>query len=159
MHRGHDHHDHGEMGGHAHPAHAPVGHNGAPRAAQWQTPHVPDGDPQPPGKAPSEPDLDLVEAAFVEGFAATSDPTSFLRLARVKFEGIAADGARLALLRVEVERVTDVGSLSPRLQGGFGYDPLPARLVSSRKRLSFVYFDGAAPRHLDLAEATALGDA
>ena len=33
-----------------------------------------------------EPDLDLVEMAFVEGFATAKDPASFLRLARIPFE-------------------------------------------------------------------------
>ena len=42
--------------------------------------------------APSEPDLDLIEAAFVDGFSAASDPTSFLRLAQVPFELTTADG-------------------------------------------------------------------
>ncbi len=146
MHRGHD---------HFHDAAGDVGHNSAAPVLQWQTPHVPAGQDAP--TAPSrEPDLDLVEDAFVESFAQASDPTSFLRLAHVRFEGIAEDGAHLALLRVEVEQVADVGSLSPRLQGGFGYDPLPARLVSRRKRLRFVYFDGRAQRTLDLAAATTL---
>ncbi len=45
-----------------------------------------------PGTA--EPDLDKVEKAFVDGFLAATDPTSFLRLARVPFE-MAADGAGL----------------------------------------------------------------
>jgi hypothetical protein len=42
---------------------------------------------------------------------------SFLRLARVPFEGTAADGAKLALLRVEVDSVADVGSITPHLGG------------------------------------------
>ena len=37
-----------------------------------------------PARAP-EPDFDLVEAAFVTGFASAPDPTSFLRLARIPF--------------------------------------------------------------------------
>jgi len=50
-----------------------------------------------------------VEAAFFEGFLGASDTTSFLRLARVPFEGTADDGARLVLLRVEVDSVADIG--------------------------------------------------
>jgi hypothetical protein len=93
----------------------------------------------------------------VEGFLATTDATSFLRLARVPFEGTAADGAGLALLRVEVDSVADVGSITPHLGGAsFRYDPLPARMVSRRKRLRLVYFDGQKPRLLDLAEALSL---
>jgi hypothetical protein len=57
--------------------------------AQWQTPHNP-GE-QPP--APREPDLDKVEAAFIDGFIDAPDPVSFLRLGRIPFEMIAAGGA------------------------------------------------------------------
>ena len=121
---------------------------------QWQTPHRNDAAPNSEGRHRAETDLDLVEAAFVEGFLAASDATSFLRMARVPFEGTAADGVKLALLRVEVDSVADVGSITPHLGGAsFRYDPLPARMISRRKRLRLVYFDGQKPRMLDLAEA------
>jgi hypothetical protein len=123
--------------------------------AQWQTPHRDRA--QDKTVRPAEPDLDLVEAAFVEGFTEASDPTSFLRLAQIPFEAVADDGAKLALLRVEVEAVTDVGSLTPHLGGGsMRFDPLPARMVSRRKRLRFMYFDGTTLRPLDLAQVKAL---
>ena len=123
--------------------------------AQWQTPHHKHAQDKVVRRA--EPDLDLVEAAFAEGFAEASDPTSFLRLAQIPFEAVADDGAKLALLRVEVEAVTDVGSLTPHLGGGsMRFDPLPARMVSRRKRLRFMYFDGTTLRPLDLAQARAL---
>ena len=102
-------------------------------------------------------DLDLVTAAFVDGFGAAADPTSFLRLAKVPFEATATDGAKLALLRVEIDAVTDVGAVTPHLGGAsFRYDPLPGKMVSRRKRLRLVYFDGRGLRMLDLAEATKL---
>ncbi|WP_018389134.1 hypothetical protein [Ancylobacter sp. FA202] len=164
MHRGHDHHhhDHG-AGGHSHAethshAHA-HGHNHghSPRpAAQWQTPHL----PQPPEAAEEpghEPDLDLVEKAFVEGFASASDPTSFLRLARVPFDAVTVEGTRVSLLRVETGETTDIGAVMPHLGGGsFRYDPLPAAMTSRRRTLRFVYFDGAAALPLTLAQVRAL---
>jgi hypothetical protein len=158
MHRGHDHQHFGGSGGpHGHP-HADIGHNGSPRpSAQWQTPHLSPEETARIEQRPAEPDIDLVEASFVESFTTASDPTSFLRLARVAFEGTAPDGAHLALLRVEMDKVADVGSLSPRLHGTFGYNPLPAQLVSRRTRLRFIYFDGNATRALNLSEAVALG--
>ena len=147
----HDHSDHDHD--HAHDAaHAGPGHNHVqpPRAvAQWQTPHKPQGEE----RAAGEPDLDKVEAAFVESFLASSDAASFLRLARIPFEMQAADGRRLQLLRVEIEALTDVGSLTPHLGGeSFRYDPLPAGLVSQRRRLRFIYFDGSALRPLSFSE-------
>ncbi len=154
MHRGHDHnHDFGGAGA----IHFGPGHNHArspQRVVQWQRPHLDDA--QPHGSDAhdhAEPDLDLVETAFVEAFAHAPDPTSFLRLAQVPFEATAPDGARLALLRVEVDAVTDVGSVMPHLGGStFRYDPLPARMVTRRRRLRFVYGDGRTTRALNFAE-------
>ncbi|MDU2922798.1 hypothetical protein [Bradyrhizobium sp.] len=116
---------------------------------QWQPPHQPEG-ARP--VAVVEPDLDKVEAAFVDGFIAAPDPTSFLRLARIPFE-ILRDGASLKLLRVEIDALTDVGSLTPHLGGGtFRYDPLPSNFISRRRRLRFIYFDGAGLTPLTYAE-------
>src|SRR5262245_15308407 len=149
-----------DRGGRGWPAAIDIHHNhpvpGQP--AQWQTPHrerTPDKQDKVVRRA--EPDLDLVEAAFAEGFTEASDPSSFLRLAHIPFEAVAGDGAKLALLRVEVEAITDVGSLTPLLGGtSMRFDPLPARMVSRRKRLRFMYFDGTTLRPLDLAQVRAL---
>ena len=120
--------------------------------AQWQTPHSP-GEQR---AAPAEPDLDKVEAAFIEGFIDAPDPVSFLRLGRIPFEMIAADGAKLNLLRVEIDALADVGSLTPHLGGGsFRYDPLPASMVSQRRRLRFVYFDSEKLRPLTFTDVRA----
>jgi hypothetical protein len=154
MHREHDH-DHPRDAGHRHPP--GPGHNHArPReTVQWQAPHRSgDRHHEPTG---GEPDLDLVEAAFVDGFTVAADPTSFLRLARVPFDAKAPDGGRLVLLRVEVEALTDVGAITPHLGGGsFRYDPLPGKIVSRRRRLRFVYFDGGAAHALSLGEVRVL---
>jgi hypothetical protein len=152
MHRGHDH-DHHHHGNGA----AGVGHNHVQPArstVQWQTPHKPQAEAE---HDAHEPDLDLVEMAFVEGFATAKDPASFLRLARIPFEAIDAAGTKLVMLRVESDAVTDVGALMPQLGGAaMRYDPLPARMVTHRRRLRFVYFDGSAPRLLTLGEVREL---
>ncbi len=152
---GHDHqHGHGHRHDHGyddHHDHGGPGHNHAPNrpVAQWQTPHSP-GEPPP---AAAESDLDKVEAAFIDGFIDAPDPVSFLRLGRIPFEMIATDGAKLNLLRIEIDALADVGSLTPHLGGGsFRYDPLPASLVSQRRRLRFVYFDGDKLRPLTFLE-------
>ena len=133
------------------------GHNHGPRrAVQWQVPHRPHEHPA-HEPAESEPDFDLVEAAFAEGFATASDPTSFLRLAGVPFEAMDKAGTRLCLLRVEHEQVADMGIVTPHLGGGsFRYDPLPAKLVSRRQRLRLVYHDGQHLRPLTLGQARLL---
>ena len=137
-------------------AQAPPGHNIAREAVQWQTPHLPPSHVHEPS-TPHEHDLDLVEASFVEGFARCSDATSFLRLAGVPFAGVAADGRRLHLLRVEIEDLTDVGSAVPLLGGAeMRYDPLPEKLVSRRRHLRFAYHDGTRLVRLGFAEARLL---
>jgi hypothetical protein len=154
MHRGHDHdhHHHGNGAGAGH------NHGSPPRTVQWQTPHAPQASAH--DAPPGEPDLDLVEMAFVEAFSLSRDPTSFLRLARIPLQAVDAAGTKLALLRVETDAVTDVGALSPQLGGGaMRYDPLPARMVTQRRRLRFVYFDGKGARALTLGEVRELTEA
>jgi hypothetical protein len=150
MHQGHDHQHDGNGGSAGH------NHRARPHAAQWQTPHLPH-DHGHDDHHHHEPDLDMVEKAFVESFATCSDSTSFLRLARVPFEAIDGHGRRLLLLRVETDSITDVGSVTPHVGGNsMRYDPLPARMVSQRRRLRFVYFDGTAARTLTLGEVREL---
>lgn len=157
----HDHHHHSHHDDFDHGADAGggrIGHNRPKSAVQWQLAHQPH-DAQPDTETPGERDLDLVEAAFVQGFDACSDPTSFLRMARIPFVGLDDAGRRLHLLRVETEHVADIGSVSPLIGGGaVRYDPLPARLVSLRRKLAFVFHDGAQIERLDLAATRALRD-
>ena len=148
-----------ETGHRPEPDNAGPGHNHPPpaaAAAQWQTPHRPKGsevrvDHQ------READVDLVEQSFLEGFATASDPTSFLRLAGIPFEAADHAGKTLRLLRVQLDQATDVGSVTPHLGGqSYRYDPLPAKLVSKRQDLRFVYHDGETLRALTFAEARRL---
>jgi hypothetical protein len=48
---------------------------------QWQTPHLKE-DPQ-TAQANSEPDVDLMEIAFVRALATATDPTNLLRVAQM----------------------------------------------------------------------------
>lgn len=155
MHRDHglQPHDHDGDNDHHHPP--GLGHNAPRPAIQWQTPHDPSA-AQARG-AEAEPDFDLVEAAFLTGFASAPDPTSFLRLAHIPFTGKTAEGGVVQLLRVETEDAVDVGAVTPHLGGGsMRYDPLPAKMVSRRRKLAFIYYDGARIRALTYAEALAL---
>lgn len=156
MHDDHHHHSHDHGHGHHGNGHFGMGHNLANRrAVQWQTPHDP-ASASPPVAAP-EPDFDLVEAAFISGLANAADPVSFLRLARIPFCGQTVAGETLQLLRVETNAALDVASLSPHLGGGsMRYDPLPAKMLSRRHQLAFVYFDGTTARHLTFSEALTL---
>lgn len=141
----HDHHD------------APgVGHN-AQRPLQWQTPHLPSRTSEVPDPEVPQ-DLDLVEAAFVEGFQEASDPTSFLRLAGVPF-ATQRDGKTLRLVRISVEQVTDVAAVTP-LIGGQGHNvaPLPKSHVGHRCQLNLHYLADDKMVALRLEEVRGLPD-
>lgn len=128
-----------------------AGHN-APVPAQWQS-------PSPARTGPGEPeqDFDLVESAFAESFPTASDPTSFLRLAGIPFRARDVGGAILFLLRVELDQVTDLGSVTPQLGGGpMRYDPLPAQMVSRRRHLRFAYQRESETVLLSFGEARSL---
>jgi hypothetical protein len=156
LHYGHDH----QHDGGASPNSTGIGHNAPPVAepVQWQTPHLPPTAWQARDRdGGDETDIDMVERAFVEGFMIAGDVTSFIRLANVPFSATGPGGTRLVLLRVEVDALTDVGSLTPHLGGAsFRYDPLTAAAVSRRRRLRFAYFDGVGVRQLSFAEARRL---
>lgn len=139
------------------PDNAGPGHNSAGRQPlQWQTPHLDKHHHRAPPEA-SEPDLDLVEAAFVEAFELANDPTSFLRLAHIPFV-TERDGARLDLLRVEIENRVDVAAISPTLGGGHKTSPLPKSLISKRRQLRFVYLAGTESLTLSLNDLRTLPD-
>ena len=92
---------------------ADFGHNSAPGGpTQWQTPHLPEDHHHHDDSEAKEPDLDLVESVFIQGFTAASDPTSFLRLARIPFV-TERDGARLSLLHVRIDPHENVWPLVP----------------------------------------------
>ncbi|MGF1560565.1 MAG: hypothetical protein ACFB3T_00110 [Geminicoccaceae bacterium] len=133
-----------------------IGHNHAKRPAQWQNLHDPAGADGEPPISDANKDLDLVEAAFIEGFAACSDPTSFLRLAGIPFDAVDAHGRQLKLLRVEHSLIADVASVTPVLGGGLRHAPLPARLVSKRPSLTFHYLHDSHVVALSFADARAL---
>ena len=134
------------------------GHNAPPRRPrQWQTPHRHD-DHEHDAPEPAEPDLDLVEAAFVEGFEQASDPTSFLRLARIPFV-TERNGQKLELIRAETVCRTDVASITPYLGGtGHRVAPLPEALVARRRSLRFIYLGPNGQESLTLADVRELLD-
>lgn len=134
------------------------GHNHPPAAAaQWQTPHLPEGTKAQVDERAAPADFDLVEQSFVEGFQTASDPTSFLRLAGVPFTATDGAGHTLSLLRVTLDQTVDVGAVTPHVGGdSYRYDPLPAKFVSKRQKLGFVYHDGEALREFSLTQVRVL---
>lgn len=137
------------------------GHNSKhAETVQWQVPHTHhdhDHDHDENDIGDEKRDLDLVEKAFVESFHDCSDPTSFLRMVNIPLTGTNKEGNQLHLLRVELQNTVDIGSLTPHLGGkSFNYSPLPARMVSKRDTLLFVYQTAGEIIKLSMEEAKAL---
>ena len=98
----------------------------------------------------------LLEAAFVEGFRAAGDKTSFLRLAGVPFE-LTIDGkAGFKLMEVRLCDHATVGAATP----GFGtgelvYQPFPGPLVRQHTHLTFIYCGARETRALSWRQVAA----
>ena len=94
----------------------------------------------PHGHGESGDDAALLEAAFIEGFRAATDKSSFLRLAHVPFELPGPDGLGLKLMEVRIADRFEVGAATP----GFGtaelvYHPIPGPMVRGTTQITFVY--------------------
>ena len=140
MHQGHDH-DHHHHGNGA----AGAGHNHAQPTSgtvQWQTPHLPHDHEHDARSCASR--ISIWWKWLLS--KALRQPRT--RRASCGWRGFRSRrptraGNKLVMLRVESDAVTDVGALMPQLGGGaMRYDPLPARMVTHRRRLRFIYFDG-----------------
>lgn len=97
--------------------------------------------------------MNLMEAAFIEGFRDASDKLGFQMLARIPMEldRDAADG--LKLVEVKIEDAYEVGSAHP----GFGtreliYHALPGAMVQQETRLTFIYVSMSGRQELRYAD-------
>ncbi len=143
--------------GHTHEATPSPGHNRTPQTAtQWEMPAASQTESA-DVVSPPEPDFDLVEKSFIEAAVSHSDPTSFLRLASVKFAGQLADGRTAHLLGFHIDHLVEVGSVSPAFSAEAAvYHPLPAARIRKQSRLRFQYWTHDGEVLLSLAEARQL---
>ena len=154
MHAGHEHEHHQGNG-------ASAGHNHGtpPHAAKWQTPHLPHNRARDEHHH-HEADSGYGGKGFRREFYDQHRSDQFLATGARAIEAFDRAGRRLQLLRVETDSITDVGSVTPHLGGNsMRFDPLPASMVSQRRRWRFVYFDGGAARLLTLGEVRELAGA
>ncbi|MEZ5878878.1 MAG: hypothetical protein R3D43_14640 [Tepidamorphaceae bacterium] len=164
MHRGHDHdhshghghahshdhdhhHDHG--GHHHHHSHGP-GHNHAHDAEHLHS-HV-------HADSASEriEELKTLSTAFIEGFRAAADKTSYLRLAGIPFRREGADGLAMHLVDTAIASNWQIGTASP----AFGsrelvYLPYPGGMVTARETMTFTYVSLTQRMDIDLSEILA----
>jgi hypothetical protein len=138
----HHHHDGGYHHGHGHG----LGHNHA--AADHLHSHL-------PGHSERDhiEEVQTLTVAFLDGFRAAEDKTSFLRLAGIPFERTGDDGLRMHLVDASVVSNWQIGTASP----GFGsrelaYMPFPGNMVRARETMKFTYVSLTERADMDLAE-------
>ena len=159
MHRGHDHdhhHGHGhshDHGGHHHHhhdhGHGP-GHNYAHGVDHLHS-HV-----HADSARERIEELKTLSTAFIEGFRAAADKTSYLRLAGIPFKRTGADGLAMHLVDAGIASNWQIGTASP----AFGsrelvYLPYPGGMVTARETMTFTYVSLTERADIDLAEILA----
>lgn len=98
-----------------------------------------------------------MEKGFIESAVSHSDPTSFPRLASVRFAGLPPDGRTAHLLGFHIDHLVEVGSISPVFSADAAvYHPLPAARVRKQPHLRFQYWTREGEVLLSLAEARQL---
>ena len=117
---GHDH-SHGLGHNHTHPGHLHShahGQNGRERVEE----------------------LKALTVAFVEGFRAADDKTSYLRLAGIPFSRTGPDGLTMHLVDAEIRSNWQIGTASPAFASReLVYMPYPGKMVTGREEMVFTY--------------------
>lgn len=144
-HHHHHHHDHS----HGH-VHGP-GHNHAHEADHLHS-HV-------GGDAAREraQEAQVLAAAFLDGFRAAEDKTSFLRLAGVPFKIDGEDGLAMHLVEAGISSSWQLGTASP----AFGsrelvYLAYPKEMIGERETMTFTYVSLTERLDVDLMEVISM---
>lgn len=146
---GHDHHhphDHGHGPHHHHGGH---GHNHGEAEHLHSHPHGGSG------RERAE-ELKVLGTAFVDGFRAAADKTSYLRLAGVPFHIEGGDGLTLHLVDVAIASNWQIGTASPAFATReLVYLPFPGEMVAEREAMTFTYVSLTERRDVPLTEILA----
>lgn len=130
-HHGHDH-DHDHDHHHAH-EHGP-GHN-HPHGAEHLHSHIHGGTDRERAE-----ELKVLATAFIDGFRAAEDKTSYLRLAGIPFQRLGSDGLTLHLVDAAINANWQIGTASPAFATReLVYMPFPGQIVTSRETMIFTY--------------------
>ncbi len=137
---GHHHHHHKHNHGHDH------GHNHTPTEHLHSHFH-PHSDAE---------ELKVLTAAFVDGFRAAEDKTSYLRLAGIPFNRKGSDGLIQHLVDTSIVANWQIGTASPAFASReLAYMPFPGDMVTSRETMTFTYVSLTTRQDLDLVELLA----
>ena len=95
-------------------------------------------------------------AAFVAGFRAAEDKTSFLRLSGVPHTIEDGGGRPMHLVEARIEEAHQLGTASPGFgTGELAYLPYPGAMVRARETMTFTYVSMREKRDVPLHEALA----
>lgn len=97
-------------------------------------------------------DLQILAAAFIDGFRTADDKAVYLKLAGVPLEIADRDGgAPLKLVDVALTTEWQVGTASPSFGSAeLAYLPFPGSMVTERSNLGFVYVSLTRKEVVDL---------
>ena len=137
-HHGHGHHhDHDHSHGHDHHSHGHdhgPGHN-HPHGAEHLHSHIHGGTDRERVE-----ELQVLATAFIDGFRAAEDKTSYLRLAGIPFQRLGNDGLTLHLVDAAINANWQIGTASPAFATReLVYMPFPGQMVTSRETMIFTY--------------------
>lgn len=148
-HHHHGHHHHGDHDHHHHD-HAAFGHGH--NHAHGESEHL---HSHPHGGSTRErtEELQVLGAAFVDGFRAAADKTSYLRLAGIPFHREGGDGLTMHLVDVAISSAWQIGTASPAFATReLVYMPFPGEMVSERETMTFTYVSLTERRDVPLTE-------
>lgn len=95
-------------------------------------------------------------AAFVAGFRAAEDKTSFLRLSGIPHTVRDGEGRPMHLVEARIEEAHQLGTASPGFgTGELAYLPYPGGMVSARETMTLTYVSMRERRDVPLYEALA----
>lgn len=98
-------------------------------------------------------ELKVLATAFVEGFRAADDKTSYLRLAQVPFHRTGEDGLTMHLVDVSIVGNWQIGTASPAFSSReLSYMPYPGKMVTERETMAFTYVSLTERADIDLVE-------
>ena len=101
-------------------------------------------------------DAGALMAAFVAGFRAAEDKTSFLRLAGVPHTIEDAEGRPMHLIEACIEEAHQLGTASPGFgTGELAYVAYPGAMVRARETMIFTYVSMRERRDVPLHEVLA----
>lgn len=128
-----------------------TGHNHPPEHQHLHShPHA---DPQAAAPGQVRDDDSLLADALMEGFEASEDKPSFLRMARVPSHLHGPEGEVLRLVDVELRYAYQVGTASPAFNATeLVYLPFPASMIRERADMIFVYVSLRNRRDVPLRE-------